>query len=106
MTQTKNPDSFWERVLRLFRSHLDPASDPPRQPVNPLVELLQPLDLLRHQALVEQFQAREDSVQQESQDEQESLRQEQLALRADILKLHAQLKTGLSEAMLEQMGES
>ena len=106
MTQTKNHDSFWERVLRLFRSHLGPDSDPHKQPVNPLVELLQPLDLLRHQALVEQFQAREASVQQESQDEQDSLRQEQMALRADIMKLHAKLNTGLSESMLEQMGES
>lgn len=99
------PDSFWERIRGLFRRHLGPEPSPSEQ-ASPLAQLLQPLDLLRHQALVEQVQARQASDQQASAEEQQRLEQDQQALRTDILELHALLSTKLDETDLERMGEN
>jgi len=98
------PDSFWDRIRGLFRRHLGPEPSPSEQP-SPLAQLLQPLDFLRHQALVEQVQASQAFDQQASAEEQERISQEQLALRADILEFHARLSTQLGENDLERMAE-
>lgn len=98
-------ESFWDRLRGLFHRHLGSNTHPEAQ-AGPLAQLLHPLDLLRHRALIEQVEFGQASNQQASEEEQQKLHQEQLALRSDILDLHARLATDLDEVELERMGES
>ena len=98
-------DSFWARVRGLFRRHLGPEPAVV-EATHPLNQLLDPLDQLRHQALLQQAQARDVSQQQAQHDEQQRQQEEQQALQDAILVLHQKLRTGLGASELERMAES
>lgn len=91
--------AFWERVRKYFQQPL--GTDP--QPEGGLVQLLQPLDLLRHQALNEALKDREQSQHQEKVADHRQVLETQARMRQEILELHAKLRTGLGEAELESI---
>lgn len=96
---------FWERVRNYFRGSLGPdASGPDEQ--RPMVQLLHPLDLLRHQVLDQAARSREESSRQEQVSSQDELRHTQLAMRAEIVALHARLNTGLTDNDLDAISAS
>lgn len=100
------PRAFWDRVRGFFQGQLgpDPVADEVEK--GPLVQLLEPLDLLRHQALAQPAPTKDEEKPDQSDDELELLRAKQLAMRAEILELHHRLKTGLEESDLVAMSDT
>lgn len=94
--------SIWDTIKSFFSEPLGGDSIA-SEVESPLVKVLHPLDVLRHEALKEESQVEDHQAAHQSEEEKQALREHQEALLQDILSLHNRLSTGLSLDALRPM---
>lgn len=104
MSELHGTGGFWNRVRDFFRMTLDAdtapeSQSPPPSRIDPLSQLLAPLDQLRHGAIVKVDEKSEPSRADSIEDPSRPVR---AIMRAEILELHRKLGTGFTVQQLEE----